>query len=180
MKTPGGDLQSWLKEGITPSDVLDPTEDEVNVYIDRRDERGVTSAELLADAHQRTEKAASIPKGSYKRPEPGDLVLLRDLQRDKHLGRKLDPRWTKCCIVERLTKNGISAYIRALHEGPDKTKRYHIDDLQVYPSRTITRNYTADTTNVQTVAIIYSRDAFGDQHGAFRPGQRAFNFTDIG
>lgn len=180
LNTPGGDIQSWLKEGITPSDVLDSTENEVNVYIDRRDEIGTTSSERLADAHHRTEKAVSTPGGSYKRPEPADLVLLRDLKRDKHLGRKLDPRWTEPRIVDRLTKNGMSAYIRALHEGPDKTKRYHIDDLRVYRSRTITRNDAADTTNVQAVAITYSRDAFGDQHGAFRPGQRAFNFTDIG
>ena len=56
----------------------------------------------------------------------------------------------------------MSAYICALHEGPDKSKRYHIDDLQVYRSQTITRDPAIDTANVQATAITYSRDAFGD------------------
>ena len=180
LKIPGEDAQSWLKDGVTADDVLHPTEGEINAYIDKRDEIGASSTERLAEAHRRTEKTVKPPGGSYKKPEPGDLVLLRDLQRDKHLGRKLDPRWTEPRIVERLAKNGMSAYIRALHEGPDKSKRYHIDDLRVYRSWTITRDQAIDTENVQATAITYSRDAFGDGEGNFRSWQRAFNFTDIG
>ena len=180
LKIPGEDAQSWLKDGVTTDDVLHLTEGEINAYIDKRDEIGATSTERLAEAHRRTEKTVKPPGASYKKPEPGDLVLLRDLQRDKHLGRKLDPRWKEPRIVDRLAKNGMSAYIRALHEGPDRSKRYHIDDLRVYRSRTITRYPATDTVNVPATAITYSRDAFGDWQGNFRSGQRAFNFTDIG
>ena len=149
------------------------------VHIDKRDEIGRSSLEKLANEHKRREQAAKLPTGSYRRPKPGDLVLLRDLARDKQLGCKLDPRWTEPRIIDRLSRNGMSAYIRALHEDPDKVKRYHIDDLRVYQSRTITRE-TMEYTNTKATAITYSRDSFGDRDGVFSPGQRAFDFTDIG
>ena len=94
LKIPGEDAQSWLKDGVTADDVLHPTEGKINAYIDKIDEIGATSTERLAEAHRRTEKTVKPPGGSYEKLEPGDLVLLRDSQRDKHLGRKLEPRWT--------------------------------------------------------------------------------------
>jgi hypothetical protein len=172
----GGDLQSWLKEGLTPEDVLSAKETDIISFVDRRDETGAITSERLARSHHLKERSAKEPGGSYKRPGMGDLVLLRDLARDKHLGRKLDPRWTEPRIVDRLSKNGMSAYIRAVHEGPDKAKRYHIDDLRVYSSRTLTRDEIVTTH----AAITYSRNAFGNRAGVFTSGQRAFDFTDIG
>ena len=111
MEIPGGDIQSWLKEGITPDDILNTTVDEIQRYIDRHDENGLLASEQLASQHHSQEKAVREPGGSYKRPKAGDLVLLRDLARDKQLGRKLDPRWTEPRQVDRLSKNGMSAYI---------------------------------------------------------------------
>ena len=174
----GGDVQSWLKANLSPEDVLFPSADEVTSFIDRMDENGNNASERLARYQHAKETAVKEPGGSYKRPKAGDLVLLRDLARDKQLGRKLDPRWTEPRIVERLPKNGMSAYIRGLHEGPDKANRYHIDDLRVYFSRANAPN-EIESTSANT-AITYARDAFGSRTGVFTPGQRAFDFGDIG
>ena len=176
VKIPGGDIQSWLKEGITSDDVLNSTANEIQRYIDRRDENGLLASEQLAGQHHRQEKAVREPGGAYQRPKAGDLVLLRDLARDKHLGRKLDPRWTEPRLVDRLSKNGMSAYIRALYEPPDRSKRYHIDDLRVYTSRDTNTPPAAAHASI----ITYERDAFGDRTGEFGQGQRVFDFTDVG
>ena len=69
---------------------------------------------------------------SYKIPAAGDRVLLRNPARDQHLGRKLDPKRTEPRLVDRLSRSGMSAYLHAIYEPPDKAKRYHIDDLGVY------------------------------------------------
>ena len=179
VEVPGDGIQNWLKEGLQPHDVLGATEAEIAAYVDRRDENAATASERLAREHRRKENSAKTPGGTYKRPEPGDLVLLRDLARDKHLGRKLDPRWTEPRLVERISKNGMSAYIRAIHESPDRAKRYHIDDLRVYSSRT-NKRLDEPTTTSYASAVTYSRDAFGNHMGAFTTGQWAFDFTDIG
>ena len=178
---PGGDAQTWLKEGMLPDDVLCSTEQGIGTYIDRRDEAGASMLERLAANHHAKELAVKSPGGAYKRPKTGDLVLLRDLARDKQLGRKLDPRWTEPRIIERLSKNGMSAYIRGIHEAPDRVKRYHIDDLRVYSTRTpIDTTVTSQPTINHTTMVSYSRDAFGNCPGTFVNGQRAFDFTDIG
>ena len=178
VQIPGGDIQSWLKDGITPTDVLKTTENEIWTFIDQRDEMGWLASERLARQHHDRERAVREPGGSYRRPKAGDLVLLRDLARDKQLGRKLDPRWTEPRLVDKLSKNGMSAYIRAIHEPPDKAKRYHIDDLRVYSSRVTNDQNPALTSHASM--ITYERNAFGDRTGEFGQGQRAFDFTDIG
>ena len=174
----GGDVQSWLKANLSPEDVLFPSAHEVTLFIDRRDENGNNASERLARYQHAKETAVKELGGSYKRPKAGDLVLLRALARDKQLGRKLDPRWTQPRIVERLSQNCMSAYIRGLHEGPDKAKRYHIDDLRVYFSRSNALN-EIESMSANT-AITYARDAFGSRTGVFTPGQRAFDFSDLG
>ena len=91
----------------------------------------------------------------------GDLFLLRDLARDKHLGRKLDLRWKEPRLVDWPSKDGISAYIWALYEPPDKAKRYHIDELCVYtPSGMRTIPVTTHAS-----IVTYERDPFGDRTG---------------
>lgn len=179
VEVPGDGIQNWLKEGLQPHDVLGATEAEIAAYVDRRDENAATASEWLAREHHRKENSTKTPGGTYKRPEPGDLVLLRDLARDKHLGRKLDPRWTEPRLVERISKNGMSTYIHAIHESPDRAKRYHIDDLRVYSSRT-NKRLDEPTMTSYAAAVTYSRDAFGNHMGVFTTGQRAFDFTDIG
>ncbi|KAI9871083.1 MAG: hypothetical protein M1823_008552, partial [Watsoniomyces obsoletus] len=44
-------------------------------------------------------------------PEVGDMVLVRDHQRDKAHGRKLDPRWLGPRLLVGLTPNGVSGYV---------------------------------------------------------------------
>ena len=131
-QVPGGDIKSWLKDGITPSDVLETTENEIQTFINQRDEMGWLASERLACQEHDWEQAVREPGASYRRPMAGDFVLLRDLARDKQLGRKLDPRRTEPRLVDKLSTNGMSAFIRAIYELPYKAKRYHIDDLRVY------------------------------------------------
>ena len=133
-KVPSSSLQCWLQQVITPDDFLSATAEEIQAYVDKRDESGFSASERLAAHHHSQEQATKPPGGSYRRPKAGDLVLPRDLARDKHLGRKLDPRWTEPRLVDKISKNGMSTYIRAIYEPPDRGKRYHIDDLKVYTS----------------------------------------------
>jgi hypothetical protein len=100
------------------------------------------------------------------------LVLLRDVQKDKHHGRKLDPGWSTPRIIDRISTSGVSASIRELHAPPKKAKRYHMDDLLVH----VSRDTKADFTPVN--AVNYSRDALGSLN-AIIPGQRAFDLLDI-
>ena len=108
-KVQGGSLQCWLTQGITPDDILSSTAEEIQVYVDKRDESGFSALERLAAHHHSQEQATKPPGGSFRRPKAGDLVLLCDLARDKHLGRKLDPQWTEPRLVDDISKNAFAS-----------------------------------------------------------------------
>jgi hypothetical protein len=183
----GGGAEDWLKKGLTPDNVLFPSPEDIDWHVDSREENGEMAINRLTRLQHRLETRAHPPTATYRKPKAGDLVLLRDLARDKHHGRKLDPRWTEPRIVERLSNNGMSAYIRSLHDPPSRAKRYHIDDLRIYIPRSPCERIAArqpdpERSNDQSIAtatITYSRTAMGNFPGAFRPGQRAFDFSDL-
>ena len=83
--------------------------------------------------------------------------MVRDLQREKQHGRKLDPSWLGPRLLVELTNSGVSGYVQELYG--EKTKRYHLDDLKVYCKRQATSNYTT----IERGAMLY----------AGFPGQRA-------
>jgi hypothetical protein len=60
----GRDLQSWLKEGLTPEDVLPVKETDIISFVDRRDETGAFASERLARTRHLKERLAKEPGGS--------------------------------------------------------------------------------------------------------------------
>ena len=160
-------------EGIDPAEVLGLDREAVKEHIIRRDDRGVLSGAKRVEEQAGMERNRAMKAGGRQRPEPGDLVLLRDIQLAKHHGRKLDPRWTTPRIVVSVSASGVSCNVRQLHDPPTITKRYHLDDLVVY----VPRN-PSTTLPATGRAVVYSRDAFGAPV-AFVDGQRAFHL-DVG
>jgi len=76
-------------------------------------------------------------------------------------------------VVERITANGSSAYIRGLHDPPGHTKRWHIEDLRVYIR-------WSDQMFLVVTRVAYDRDAFGSLlPGGLGTGQRAFDLSDV-
>ena len=141
--------------------------------MDQRDERDSSASQKLARTQDRQKTKASP---GYKRPKVGDLVLVRDIQLAKEKGLKLEARWSTPRILEKMSKSGVSGHVRQLHDPPGKTKRYHLDNLIPYTSRT-GKHVPANTV---LPAIEYTRDALADVQGNWVVGQRAFDLTDIG
>src|SRR5437588_9709936 len=114
----------------------------------------------------------------YRRPKPGDLVLIRDFQVAKDKGRKLDARWSTPRILEKVSHSGVSAHLRQLHDPPGITKRYHFDDVLLYVPRD--SDYpTSHQAGKGSRVVEYSRQAMGDVGGVWCVGRRAFDFTDL-
>ena len=60
----------------------------------------------------------------------GDRVLVRDFERDKHHGRKLDTRWVGPRILTEITSSGVSGFVQELYG--EEVKKYHLDNLKTY------------------------------------------------
>ena len=66
-------------------------------------------------------------RAQWTQPRVGDLVLVRDFERDKLHGRKLDARWVGPSILTEIPSSGVSGYVQELYgEG---VKKYHLGDL---------------------------------------------------
>lgn len=78
---------------------------------------------------------------AWTSPQPGDLVMVRDLQKEKEYGRKLDPNWLGPRLLVMISPSKVSGYVKELYG--ENTKRYHLDDLKVYCRRTTTSPATA-------------------------------------
>ena len=166
-----GPGRNWIQSG----EVEVPEEDTIHVGIDRRDERGTTAMQKLARSQDLLNRRAT--PGS-KWPRAGDLVLVRDIQLAKEKGKKLEPRWSTPRILERISKSEVSGHVRQLHDPPNRTKRYHLDDLIPYASRT---NESFPSVAVTAApAVEYARDALGNVQGSWSVGQRSFDLSDIG
>lgn len=57
----------------------------------------------------------------WELPRAGDLVLVRDFAKDKHLGKKIDPRWLGPRLLTEISETGTSGHVRELYG--DETKR---------------------------------------------------------
>ena len=104
-------------------------------------------------------KQQSKASAIWTPPKPGDLVLVRDFQKEKHFGRKLESNWTGPRLLTELTQTGVSGYMKELYG--DKAKKYHLDDLKVYCSRSV----PANVSTIDRGAMLY----------AGFPGQRAID-----
>jgi hypothetical protein len=69
----------------------------------------------------------------WETPKVEDLVMIRDMKRDKAHGRKLKARWLSPRLLVEIFSSGVSAYVKDLYN--DQVKRYHLNDLKVYCSR---------------------------------------------
>ena len=160
---------NWRQE----DDIPQAPDDTIHVYIDRRDKKRTSASQKLAQSQDQQKLKASL---GYKRPKPGDLVLVRDIQLAKEKGKKLEARWSIPRILERISKSGVSGHIQQLHDPLGKTKRYHMDDLVPY----VARMPYLDSANTISPAVEYTRDTLGDVQGRWVLGQRAFNLKDVG
>ena len=135
-------------------DVATPKED-LEYWEERRRELRNQTTLALTNHHTRLQANAT---SAWTPPKVGDLVLVRDMQKEKQHGRKLDPSWVGPRLLMRLTGSGVSGYVQEMYD--DKVKRYHLDDLKVYCRRE--RTATAATV-IDRAAMMYT---------GF-PGQRA-------
>ena len=70
------------------SNIPGSDEDTIHVYTDLRDKRGEAASQRLAEQQDRIQPSASQ---GYKKPQVGELVLVRDVQLGKEKGKKLEP-----------------------------------------------------------------------------------------
>lgn len=59
--------------------------------------------------------------------------MVRDIQKDKQHGRKLDANWLGPRLLVEVAPRGVLGYVKELYG--DATKKYHLDDLKVYCQR---------------------------------------------
>jgi hypothetical protein len=143
-----------------------------------REDRQRSATQRLVTSQDSTTKKASI---GFVAPKAGDLVIMKDFGWFQQKGRKLDPRWKHShkaynipFIVEKLSKNGSSAYIRGPHDPPGHTKRIHISDLRVYRPRNLDEFPSAPP------AVHYARDCFaGVPPGSLGTGTKALDLSDL-
>lgn len=57
-------------------------------------------------------------------PKLGDLVLVRDIQKEKHFGRKLESNWMGPRMLTEVTQSGVSGYVKEIYG--DKVKKNHL------------------------------------------------------
>jgi len=94
--------RGWLAEGVTPDGVLGIDVEALERHVFPRDEWSLSLMDLVARNQISKENTRKGSRG-YRKPVAGDLVLLRDIQKDKHHRRKLDPRWSTPRIIDRIS-----------------------------------------------------------------------------
>ena len=165
--TPAEILMGFNPEWKVPSlsrnadaEIVDVTVPEMDLqyWEQKRQERREGSLLALTNYQARLQAKA---RALWTPPKAGDLVLVRDFQKEKHHGRKLETNWLGPRLLTEVTQSGVSAYVRELYA--DKTKKYHLDDLKTYCSRQTTDN----STTIDRGAMLY----------AGFPGQRAVDLT---
>ena len=136
----------------------------IEKMIDGREEQRTLAVRSISENHTRQEKKT---RAQWTKPRVGDLVLVRDFERDKHHGRKLDARWIGPRMLTEITSSGVSGFVQELYG--EEVKKYHLDDLKTYCPRV---ENSLTTTSITRTAM--SLAGF--------PGQRAitlhFLFSD--
>ena len=116
----------------------------------------------------------------YRTPKAGNLVLIPDFQHAKNKGRKLERCWSTPRIQERISHWAVSAQVRQLHDPPDVTKRYPLDDLLLFVF--CDAEYLAalfQKSGDRVGAVQYSHDSMREAD-IWSEVQRGFDLTDIG
>lgn len=117
----------------------------IEKLVERRDEQQTLAVRSISENHTRQEGKT---RAQWTQPRVGDLVLVRDLERDKHHGRKLDACWTGPRILTEIISSGVSGFILELYR--EEVKKYHLDDLKTYCPRT---ENSPTTTSIPRTAM---------------------------
>lgn len=97
----------------------------------RLDEVRERAIEITAQ-HQQAQHRKSDPR--WVSPKQGELVLLRRYRLDTQKGKKLEPRWIGPYILESLSPNGRSGWLKSLHTEAN-IGRHHLNNLKLYLAR---------------------------------------------
>jgi hypothetical protein len=170
--------RGWLLDEEQAEAVLHAEIWQLTSHWTTREDRQRSATQRLVTSQDSTTKKAS---SGFVAPKAGDLVIMKDFGWFQQKGRKLDPRWKHShkaynipFIVEKLSKNGSSAYIRGPHDPPGHTKRIHISDLRVYRPRNLDEFPSAPP------AVHYARDCFaGVPPGSLGTGTKALDLSDL-
>ena len=176
-------FEEWVKQSVDSrspdmrKQLIEGYDSSIQTFFSAREESGAIALQKLSLSQDQTLRKQSP---GYRKPLPGDLVLVLDIQLAKDHGRKREPRWSTPRLLERISTSGMSGHVRQLHDPPGHTKRYHLDDLLLYIPRDSYPQPQSGPPALQVPVVSYSRDAMGAVDGSCCIGQRAFDFTDIG
>ena len=153
-------MEEALQEDV---DVMEEGPDGLRIerLVERREERRTLAVRSISENHTQQEGKT---RAQWTQPRVGDLVLVRDFERDKHHGRKLDARWIGPRILTEITSSGVSGFVQELYG--EEVKKYHLDDLKTYCPRA---ENSPTTTSINRTAM--SLAGF--------PGQRAITLHSL-
>ena len=116
-----------------PEDLMTPEEapaHQCQIFTALRDENKLLAMEAASYSHYVKGKRDR----KHRLPQAGDLVIVRHHTIDNQRGRKLEPKWLGPRLLTKITKHGLSGYVRELH-GTGTVKRYHLNDILLYHQR---------------------------------------------
>ncbi|KAI5793290.1 hypothetical protein EDC01DRAFT_630277 [Geopyxis carbonaria] len=104
------------------------------VRADTRNRRAAVAERLEQESGQKLRSAGQF--------EPGDMVMLRDLNVAKQKGMKFDYRWTGPFMVHARTRGG-SYVLRHIHDQETRLlyAHHHCDDLKLWSVRPLHLRY---------------------------------------
>ena len=154
-------FEEWVKQSVDSrspdmrKQLIEGYDSSIQTFFSAREESGAIALQKLSSSQDQTLRKQSP---GYRKPLPGDLVLVRDIQLAKDHGRKLEPCWSTPRLLERISTSGMSGHVRQLHDRPGHTKRYHLDDLLLYILRDSYPQPQSGLPALQVPVVSYSRD----------------------
>lgn len=130
--------------------------------VERREEQRTFAIQSISENHTRQEKET---RAQWTKSQVGDLVLVRDFERNKHHGRKLDARWLGPRILTEITSSGVSGFVQELYG--EKVKKYHLDDLKTYCPRAENSPTTTSITRTAMSLIGFPKQRAVTLHSLF-------------
>lgn len=102
------DITHGTMTEATPGDAEEVEEGpdglKIERMINRREEQRTLAVRSISENHTRQEGKT---RAQWAQHRVGDLVLVRDFERDKHHGWKLDTRWIGPRILTEITSSGF-------------------------------------------------------------------------
>lgn len=105
---------------------------------------GKNSELLQSNQYRKIKQNKKEKREPWTKPRVRDLILVRDFEKDKYCGRKLDSRWVGPRIFTEITLSGVSRFVQELYR--EEVKKYHLDDLKTYCPRAGNLSITTSIT----------------------------------